>query len=199
MRVGYGFLVAVSILVGSSDASTLVKAPTDEVRMANFFRSIETASRFLRGHEVTGDEARTMGAIASKVDELVDSAKLDSAMKDVTAMKVLFKQWNADAAISKQVIKRLSTDPFTFAKYNFLVLTYNRYRLEVLVMKLVDPKRLEDALVRNKWALFKQWNADETIAMRVIERLASDPQNFLLISQFNRYRTKVLENADKVV
>ncbi|KAG6977560.1 hypothetical protein JG688_00000232 [Phytophthora aleatoria] len=142
-----------------------------------------------------------MGAIASKVDELVYSAKLDSAMKDVTAMKALFKQWNADAAISEQVIKRLSTDPFTFAKYNFLVLTYNRYRLEVLVMKLVDPKRLEDALydVRNKWALFKQWNADETIAMRVIERLASDPQNFLLISQFNRYRTKVLENAAKVV
>ncbi|KUF91763.1 Avr1b-1 avirulence protein [Phytophthora nicotianae] len=199
MRVGYVFLVALAILVGRCDTSS-TKAPQGR---ANFFRSIETEGRLLRDDEVAGDEERTRGAVASKIDELVDPATLDAAMKDITTMKALFRRWSADAAISEQVISRLSADALTFAKYKYLVLPYNGYRegarIAAQVDALVDPKTLNAALQdrRKMTDLFKQWNAEEVIAMRVVERLAGDPHTLKLYSPliqwFNRYRFDGIE------
>ncbi|KAF4042650.1 hypothetical protein GN244_ATG04956 [Phytophthora infestans] len=203
MRVGNTVLIVAALLVGSSVA-TSVKASTDGVDPANLLRPIETESRFLSAHKVTRDEGRMRSAIASKVDELVNPEKLKAAMKDITTMKALFRQWNADPIISKQVIARLSMKETTLVRF---VLPYNGYRMEVArsaarVDALVSPKNLNAALQDNKKMkeLFKLWNVDEAIAMRVIERLSRNLETFNLYSplilRFNAYR---LSNAAKVV
>lgn len=135
--------------------------------------------------------------------------KLDAALSGLTKMKALFKLWNADATVSRQVIQRLSENRHTFAKYSSLVLTFNGYRIKVAenaakalaqkkkVDALVDPTKLNAALKDRAQMkkLFRLWNADEETAMNVITRLASDPESLTkyssLILNFNSYRMSV--------
>lgn len=216
MRVGYVLLVAAAILLENREVAS-VKAPTDEASLMTV-RSIEaelTGGRLLRRHESDDnpdpdDEERARGVALAKIDDLVNPAKLEAAMNDVTKMKVLFKLWNADPTVSSQVIKRLSANPRDFVENSFLILRYNVYRMKLAedaakkVDALVDPKRLNAALndLTKRKHLFRQWNADETIAMQVIEKLSSNPLTFAtyspLIWYFNAYRTKLMENAAKV-
>ncbi|KAE9350146.1 hypothetical protein PF008_g6595 [Phytophthora fragariae] len=212
MRVGFLLLGLLTVLVANCSATSLSdQAGVSTVSTFNLATHVSDGvnKRFLRSH-VDGEEKSAKAALA-KVDDLVDPVKLDAALSDVTKMKTLFKQWNADATVSKQVIERLSENRHTFAKYSSLVLTYNGYRIKVAenaakrlaqekaVDALVDPRTLDAALKDSTQMkkLFKQWNVGETMGMQVINRLATDPESLAkympLILKFNAYRMRVAE------
>ncbi|KAH7484433.1 hypothetical protein KRP22_005602 [Phytophthora ramorum] len=226
MRISCILLTAVTILFGSSNAARaqMDQAPIQKlassgvVALSEAVYLDETDKRSLGSDAATdvdnkgNDEERAVKVDVKNVDDLVDSKKLDEALEDLTKMRSLFKSWNADTAVSKQVIHRLSSKNDVFVKYGRLVLMFNAYRRDLAtrtaklaqtVDELVDAKVLNAALKdeATRKALFKRWNADEAIALQVIERIASDRFIFAkysaLILNFNTYRTNPLRNAAK--
>ncbi|GMF32077.1 unnamed protein product [Phytophthora lilii] len=219
MHVGYALLMTAAILLGyNGAASTNATAGTtlSTMNSAERFQSFEAGGvkrRYLSKNEDAMNEMRAYSGALTKIDELVDPKKLDDALTDLGKMKTLFKRWNSDAAVSEQVVKRLSSDPLTFAKYNSLVLTFNGYRIKAAerAAKLAKEKKLVDALVSpttlkaalndpaKTRALFKQWNADDEIAMKVIERLVGNARTFetynSLVLDFNTYRMQMAKLA----
>ncbi|GMF42597.1 unnamed protein product [Phytophthora fragariaefolia] len=215
-------LLGVFTVLAGISATSSMRAASDQAGVSNVHAVDlghatngfdERVLRFQILEAATDDEERSPEAALAHVDKLVDPMKLDEAMSDVTKMKTLFKQWDEDAMLAKKVIERLSANRHTFAKYSFLVLSYNGYRIKVaenaaklharekMINDLVSPAKLNAAL-RGRTEmkeLFKQWNVDEAIAMQVISRLAADPQALTtytpLILNFNAYRVRVAGKA----
>jgi hypothetical protein len=214
MRVACVVLVVVATLLGCR-AETTVATASDQTTVSQT-NWAEPTTIYGNRHSQTKnavDEERAASITIAKVDELVDPSKLNAALKDLTTRMALFKQWNVDASVWKQVIKRLSGDAEVFAKYSPLVLMFNGYRVKQVAKQasklaqrakvdaLVDPVKLDAALKDSAKmkALFKQWDADEAMAMKVVQRLASDTDTFAkystLVLHFNSYRTKLLRRA----
>ncbi|KAG7391038.1 hypothetical protein PHYPSEUDO_006173 [Phytophthora pseudosyringae] len=94
MRTGNAFAVAAVFLLGSSVS---MKVHTDEASSVSSVQAVDAAlteGRVLKSHEGNEgavNEERARSSVASKIDALVDPARLDAAMSDLATMRALFK------------------------------------------------------------------------------------------------------------